>query len=471
MSIPGNDKKKHAGFSVQSSKGEKPRLTVVDTVNSKPEGPEIPDQRHLFSTIINSASEAIFAKDASGKYQVVNEAGARMIGLTVTEVLGHTDLELLPAATAHEFRKSDEYVMSTGQPYKTKETGLINGRIHQFLANKTPWFDSSGEIIGVIGVTTDITDQVKSENALKRSEERFRHVTTTISDLSYSCVLLADGNYSIDWMTGTAEKITGYSIGEIIGFGCWGKLVMEEDLDIFRKNVAGLTPGSSGRCELRLRNKQGGILWVASYAECFHDSDYPGNCIVYGALIDITDRKLAETELRENERLLMETQAVARLGSYVWKITDGLWKSSKILDGIFGIDENYLRSLEGWLGLIHPDWRREMSDYVENEVIGKGQVFDKEYMIINHTTGREVWVHGMGQLEFDSRKQPVKLIGTISDITERKHAEIALKKNSDELEQFNNLMVGREIRMIELKKEINELLKKNGGEEKYTLHS
>ena len=143
--------------------------------------------------------------------------------------------------------------------------------------------------------------------------------------------------------------------------------------------------------------------------------------------VDITERKRSEASLRENDRLLMESQRVARLGSFIWDIASGLWTSSNILNDIFGIDETYTRSLEGWAALIHPDWRETMNVYVVNEVLGNLKRFDKEYKIINQKNGKNIWVHGLAELETDKNNQPIKLIGTITDITERKLAEEALK--------------------------------------------
>ncbi len=145
--------------------------------------------------------------------------------------------------------------------------------------------------------------------------------------------------------------------------------------------------------------------------------------------VDITERKRSEESLRENGRLLMESQRVARLGNFIWDIASGLWTSSNILNDIFGIDETYPRSLEGWAALIHPDWRETMNVYVVNEVLGNLKRFDKEYKIINQKNGKKIWVHGLAELETDKNNQPIKLIGTITDITERKLAEEALKNS------------------------------------------
>jgi PAS domain S-box-containing protein len=149
---------------------------------------------------------------------------------------------------------------------------------------------------------------------------------------------------------------------------------------------------------------------------------------------DITERKRAEETQMENERIFKESQEVAHLGSYVWNISTGFWKSSKIMDEIFGIDDNYVRSFDGWLDLIHPDWRETMESYVKNEVIGKNQRFDKEYKIIRKENGQELWVYGVGRLESDINNKPSKLIGTISDITYRKKTEDEIQRLTEELE-------------------------------------
>ena len=149
--------------------------------------------------------------------------------------------------------------------------------------------------------------------------------------------------------------------------------------------------------------------------------------------LDQTNRELltAKNKTEENEHLLIESQRVAHLGSYVWNLFSNQWDSSEVLDEIFGIDENYERSLNGWIKIIHPSWQTTMNDYVTNEVVLKQQRFDKEYQIIRQNDGQVRWVHGLGELKFDDRHQPTALIGTIQDITERKLAEDEIKNKQN----------------------------------------
>jgi len=145
------------------------------------------------------------------------------------------------------------------------------------------------------------------------------------------------------------------------------------------------------------------------------------------------ERKQAIEALRDSERLLRGSQSIAGLGSYVLDIPTGRWSSSDVLDDIFGIDENYERSVAGWLSLIHPEWQERMGHYCSDEVLGKHVRFDREYRIIRKTDGEARWVYGLGELEFDAQGRPRRMIGTISDITERKKADEALRQSEGKL--------------------------------------
>lgn len=149
---------------------------------------------------------------------------------------------------------------------------------------------------------------------------------------------------------------------------------------------------------------------------------------------DVTERKKEQAKLAKEDYLLVESQKVANLGSYVLDVATGKWESSAVLDSIFGIDKNYDRSVKGWEKIIHPDHREMMSSYFRDYVIGKKQKFDKEYKILSVKDKKELWVHGLGKLDFDKKGNILRMIGTIQDITVNK---IAKQKLSDSEKRFH----------------------------------
>ena len=159
---------------------------------------------------------------------------------------------------------------------------------------------------------------------------------------------------------------------------------------------------------------------------------------IFGISRDITERKKMEVALQESETFLKQSQSNAGIGSYSLDLKIMLWKSSDTLDELFGIDHYYAHSLIGWLNLIHPDDRVEIFRYFQQYVITQHQKFDREYRIIRHNDQAVRWVNGLGKLEFDDANIPLKMIGTIQDITERKEYENSIKQQQEEFETIFN---------------------------------
>ena len=267
------------------------------------------------------------------------------------------------------------------------------------------------------------------EAVLRESEKRYHNLVESIPDWIWE--VDTQGNYT--YASSAVRNILGYAPEELIGQSPFDLMPDDERQrigGIFAEIIAKRQPIMGLENVNRHRDGRLIVLETSGNPIFGHNGEFHG---YRGIDRDITVRKQMEEDLRENERLLLESQEIARLGSFSWNISKGLWTSSNILDRIFGIDKSYIRSFEGWLTIIHPDFCEIMQNYVTDEVFGKQQMFDKEYQIINQENGQERWVHGLGQLEFDSIHQPIKLIGTIQDITERKLSEETINNNKSQL--------------------------------------
>ncbi len=125
-------------------------------------------EKSLLRTMLESASEAIYAKDRDGKIVVINETGARLIGYRREDLLGRSHDELEPTGRARAFRATDEEVMVSGIPAKQEYQLEIDGQLRWIESHKSPWRDEAGRVIGVIGVSNDVTDRKETEERVRR---------------------------------------------------------------------------------------------------------------------------------------------------------------------------------------------------------------------------------------------------------------------------------------------------------------
>jgi PAS domain S-box-containing protein len=170
-------------------------------------------------------------------------------------------------------------------------------------------------------------------------------------------------------------------------------------------------------CEVTLTASDKIPRYVALHAI----ADENKECLV--TVVDITERRKTEELLKKSERFLKETQEIAQLGSYTIDFKESTWFGTEMLYKVLGVKPDFNKSFEGWMSIIHPEWRLVMREYFNQEVILRKQKFDKEYKIIRPYDKCERWVHSIGRIEFDERNQPLKLAGIIRDITESKVAE------------------------------------------------
>jgi PAS domain S-box-containing protein len=125
----------------------------------------------LLATIADNSSDAIFAKDLEGRYLVFNRECARMVGKTAEQVLGGDDAVLFPPAQAALIRDNDRSVLADDR-IKTYEEVLdtVDGK-RNLLATKGPLRDGDGRVVGIFGISRDITERLRAETALRGTIE------------------------------------------------------------------------------------------------------------------------------------------------------------------------------------------------------------------------------------------------------------------------------------------------------------
>lgn len=235
------------------------------------------------------------------------------------------------------------------------------------------------------------------------------------------------------------------SVPELAGSSCSAaELAGKTDYDLHSEAVADITYRLDSRAiaegirvnEIVALNRcNGSKRWIDSRKYPINGPD--GKIVgILGIAPDITDQIESRLKLRNSEASLQQVQKIAGLGSYTLDIPAEQWTCSEIMLEIFGISPTHDRTFAAWLELVHPADRAMMNAYFRDEVLGQRKPFDKEYRIIRYSDGVERWVHGMGELTFDSQGQPCEMHGTIQDITEQKRDEAALRQSKELLQLF-----------------------------------
>ena len=289
------------------------------------------------------------------------------------------------------------------------------------------YFQKPFDVEQVILSVQHAADKYHSTLALRASEEKYR----TVADFTYDWEIWLDPQQKLIYVSPACERVSGYRPEEFIADnGLMDRIIHPDDREIWVRHLSlhGQEEkiGNVDGIIFRIIRRDGQTRWVEHVCCMVHGVG--GTCLGWRASNrDITQRRQAEEALRESEQLIRESQVVAGLGSYSLDFSSGLWKCSDVLDQVFGIDETYERSVEGWAALIHPEDRARVVDYFTEEVSGLGRMFDKEYRIVRHNDQTVIWVHGLGRLEFDSGGHPMKMHGTIQDVTARKRVDEALR--------------------------------------------
>ncbi|MFH1269840.1 MAG: ATP-binding protein [Candidatus Omnitrophota bacterium] len=139
----------------------------------------------FLSYLMNHIPDVIYFKDTEGRFVMVNQTHAKCQGLKPEELIGKTDADLFPKKRAEMITKDDLYVMKTGKPIidKIESAMRCDGTYNYVSTTKVPMYDNKGKIIGLMGITRDITRRIKFEH-LKEEKARMEKKLETLEELN-----------------------------------------------------------------------------------------------------------------------------------------------------------------------------------------------------------------------------------------------------------------------------------------------
>ncbi|PLZ89559.1 hypothetical protein CEN44_12770 [Fischerella muscicola CCMEE 5323] len=294
--------------------------------------------------------------------------------------------------------------------------------------------DEHGEPMRLSGINLDITDRKQTEIALSQANERFQLAAAAVDGMIY------------DW---TAEqnrverteglfRLLGYSPQEAEPtLQWWQQRIHPDDLQHLPKTLAE-TQLVDGRrsLEYRVQNKQGQYIYVLD--ECIVLRDQTGKPVrVVGSTSNISDRKLTEKALRESEERLRLALSAANQGLYDLNIQTGDTVVSPEYARMLGYEpDEFQETNQAWRSRLHPDDKELVNRVYEEYIAGQRNEYRVEFRQ-RTKSGDWKWILSIGKIvAWTGDGKPLRMLGTQTDITERKQVELARQKSETILNAF-----------------------------------
>jgi two-component system, cell cycle sensor histidine kinase and response regulator CckA len=250
----------------------------------------------LLQGVIDGTTDAVFVKDRHGRYLLCNEATARLLGRSASEVLGNDDTALFDPASARVVQAHDRRVMESGLADTEEEELTAAGIPRTYFVTKAPYRDERGNVIGVIGIARDITKRKQADAALRRSEELLRRAET-IAHLASWTFNVADG---VVLASGGSRSLFGWDDGphrldDLMA------LVYPDDRPRVQAAMRGALDGVPFEMEHRIV-VDGEVKWVQRRVEPGTDAE--GRVVrLTGVSQDITARRRLEEQFQQAQKM------------------------------------------------------------------------------------------------------------------------------------------------------------------------
>jgi PAS domain S-box-containing protein len=419
-----------------------PMLNKRKEINLLAIARDITERKHMIDDLlkltraVEQSPASIIITDTKGNIEYVNSKVTVLTGYKPEELIGQNPRIF----NSGEKTKSDYKILwdtiTIGKEWNGEfHNKKKNGELYWELASISPILDSNEMITHYLAVKEDITERKKLEVDLSAGAE--------IAKLGYWEYDVDTGQFTFNdqyyrLIHGSSTEKQGGNIMSAEEFA--KRLVYPEDASMIAKNlqeaISSPDPEYFLKTEARVFRDDGEVTDVSVQFKVLKDSS--GHTYkVYGVNQDITEQKQAEFNLHEKEYLLSQSQELAHLGSWGWKMT-GPFDWSDETYRIYGVSkETFIPTPESLIDLIHPEDRSDMQQWFESTGASPSQ-HNIEFRIIL-PDGNIRFINGAGDMRCDAEGKPIYMAGTVQDITERKQAEKELFQAKEKAEEMSRL--------------------------------
>lgn len=374
----------------------------------------------------------------------INASFCRMIGYTEEELIGQSVVEITHpddrASTAAEIRqllegKKDHYTIE--KRYFSKTGEIVWCRVGVSALRET-----DGNLKHFIGTVENITESRAAAEQLRESEERFREMAENIGDLFYNYDPV---NNRLLYINQAFEQIWGRPLSWIYT-NPNGYLddVHPDDRRIAEDALARQLRGEKTDVDFRIVRPDGKIRWIREHTSPVVDATGRVERLV-GTMRDVTDRRAITERLREGEERFRLLAKATYDAVWDWNLVeDTIWWNEGF-EQLFGWKRDQLdRSSKSWTENIHPDERERIVTGIHTVIDGDGVDWSDQYRF-RRSDGTYVPVADRGEVLRDSSGRPIRMIGGMSDLTERKRAEEKLREQAALLDQAKDAIIVRDL--------------------------
>ncbi|WP_022726641.1 PAS domain-containing protein [Fodinicurvata sediminis] len=277
-------------------------------------------------------------------------------------------------------------------------------------------------------LTSIMIERTRAMEALRRNEERFRELAENINEVFW---IRSPSGDQMHYVSPAFERIWGRSREEIYHNPyAWLEAIHEEDREQV-EHALSAQQATGFNAEYRILRPDGSQRWISDQGTSIRDED--GQILKFlGTAQDITRRKEAELALRESEQRFQAISSATSDVLWDWDLrTDRLWWSPDVTM-LLGCAPQDVETPELWRPWLHPDDRARVWHDLQQAISDRQEFWESEYRVLRQD-GKILHMEDHACLILDAEGMPVRLVGGMSDVTERKHHQVQLRERIKEL--------------------------------------